>query len=1047
MLNINLADNVVVIEPDPVKLDLAIRTALGEAREVLRTHYLAEFRKIPSIEVRISTGKQADNYKNGAHVVYHLLSPPQNVSLLANYIETLDQILSQPGKANEPKEMVSYVVFGVNDIVGRWSKCDHLKTVCSHGLRAFFVSLLRQRAVLLPANLERYLPHEQGGWKGFNLMPERLQHLAAVYYAGSGLEYGVNWDLCNYTMNGVSLKEKGIENLPSKGMKLMLLRLAMCTRWERLEEIDPADIEVLKKLANSFTIGFYLTYLYLKAQDKAPLIRNVFPWVESIPSLRIYVEEYSVYAMRSKARRSSTKRGEAGLIREAGLAARADVDRRSLKERVQDAITEATQNGKVDPILLARSLGRMRNRTHLKPGDNWPQESVLPDHIPFDWVNQSAHWLAGFRLYAKMTEYSDADQEFNNYTSFMHYLTVYLPIYFYENPDSDASYPSRIEGLDGFKFMSRPFEIPFKNLPLPYVDFVREFYREALPMRKNTVVRKLYTFFELILSKGVYLGIPGDFKSPVLLTDIPGTGGRPTKTTKRRLPSKAYWSALLYAYKIYDYVSIINRKCLNDAVFAEQYPVLFRNLEVDELGLFDIRDILDDDEADCVISFQGVEHTANLVPSCFFHPVELPIKQKGNRFVIRPHAIAHLICALETGIRNQHIQWLSYDFDKSIEDLKTEDIDPEKCYELFVMTDKSNKSWTAITAGRVIRVLREIKIFRDQVDAKSFDDKLYYEGRSENSHYPPFKMLFAFNLKTGNPYSNNVYDNGFKSLMSGLQCVLDHYGVEYSVFEIVDHERTYRIRTKLSPHSMRVTVVSVYRQYLTPEEIGHNMTNQTPPTVWYYTVLDAEDLQKMQTEQERGVSQFNRVNSEVRLLGNGGISIDTTNPNSKLAKAFKEDPRQAITDSGAVCSHLFEREGGKTGIDILLNSNGNLNLAFLPTYICPYDRICPEDQKKRNLANRCNYCDYAIRTIEHLPALVCRRRDLAEELDRLDAFIGENSAKLTEGDELDIDAKRSIIAEDLGSLHLIEVILEQNRQRLQRAKRPNCSMFTNRRFS
>ncbi|WP_136516217.1 hypothetical protein [Geomonas edaphica] len=1008
MLNINATDRVIVIEQNSVKLDAAVRLALDEAREVLRSHYLLK--------------TQPNDSRKGAHSLYHILLPPANVCFLPDYIKLLDDILCRHCRERIPVEEISGVAFGSPGKISRWRSNTSFKIVFRHALKAVFVSLLRQRAVLLPPNIDRYMPLGCETTRGFKLMPDRLREMAAVLYAGTGLDYGVDWSHCTYSWNGKTLNESGIENFPSRDTKTALVHLAMSTRWDSIEEVDPIDIgDFLIKSKRKFTVGLYLTYLYLKSSKDELIKEKVFGWVEKIPSLRIYTLEFELYAKKAKARRSTAKISELGLKRDAYLASRSDVDRRPFEERILEPIMETTKGGAVDAVSLARCLGRMSGRTRLAPTNNWPTNSVLPEWISFDWVNQTADWLAGFNVYARMMNYANVESEFNAFVPFMHYLTVYLPIYFHYNPDSDATYPSKIQLLNGFHFISRPFDI-HQKLPLPFVTFVREYYNEASQERTYTAIRKLHQFFKVIMARRELLAIPDSFINPVLECDIPCSGGRPTKTTKTRLPRKAYWLSLLYAYKVYDYVAAINQKCLDNSLYAELYSVRFHNLEKDDFGLIDIRDILDDD-VDRRVKFEGVEYDVNLVPSYFLFPIDLPLKGKGHRYMIRPHAITHLICTLETGIRNQHIQWLSCDFDKNIQagNINTEDV-----YQLFVLTDKSNRSWTALTSGRVIKVLREMRIFRNLIEAKSFDDKIYYEGRNKSA-YPSFKALFAFNIENGSPYSDIVYEAGFRHLLAGVQPALNHYCVEFNLFEVEDGDiLRRRIKPKLSPHSMRVTVVSEYVQFLNSEYVGRYLTNQKLATVWYYTKFDAEALQKMQADQRRGISQFNRRNSEVSLIGDGGTAIDATDPNSALSKAFKENPDQAITDFGAVSSHFFDRE---TGIGIV-TSNSRVALAFEPTHICPYNRICPADRHKDGFANRCNFCDYAIRTVEHLPALGCRRRDLIEELERIEGYQEAYADKLTQGQDRDLDERISVIAEDLGSLDLAEKILHENLRRL-----------------
>lgn len=1018
MLNINITDKVVVIEPNPVKLDSAIRAGLDEAREVLRMHYLADFKVVPEFESRVSSSNN-DSTRSGAHIVYYFLAPPTKISLLKEYVELIDQILNLCCRETITEEAISQLVFRVPEKIKRWTKNGHYKNVLRHAIKAVLVSLLKQSAILLPANMDRYLPCNKGVWRGFELMPERLKDLSALYYAGSGLDYGVDWSNCTYTANGTRMNERGVEQIPSKSTKITLVHFAMCTRWERLEDIESHDIGVLKQLGNLYTIGLYLTYLYLKAHTKDTIVEKTFPWVAEYPFLRIYVDAFNSYSERAKRRRYEAK---IQLVENADSEKLPKFDWQEFKDRLHDVIIQTIQDKNVDAILLARSLGQMKGRTKFKVNEMWPQFSMLPNFISFDWVNQLSFWVSAFNQYIRMTSYLYVDQELANFAPFMFYLSVYLPIYFHLNPTSKASYPKRLEDLNGYYFISRPFDDKSQNLPLPYVNFVREYHRERSSGKAYTSIRKLHHFFELVLSRREFLGVPSQITNPVLETDIPGTGGRPTKTTKTRLPRKAFWLGLLYAYKIYDYVSAINQKSLDDSIFSNEYPGMFRQLDRDEFGMVDIRDILGD-SIDSIVKFEGVEYEVNLVPSYFLFPVELPVKSKGKRFLVRPNSITHLLCALETGIRNQHIQWLSYDYDKYIH---VSNINIDDVYQLYVITDKTNPSWAALTSGRVIKTLKEMQTFRDIIDAEKFNSKINYEGIDNNTRYQPYKVLFAFNIDTGHPHSDNVYEAGFSYLMFGLQNLLDYFDVGFNLFTINDNHEI-RLIDKLSPHSLRVTVVSEYTQFLDSEYVGRYITNQKLATVWYYSKYDADALRKLQADQQTGLRQLNRDKFEVHLIGGGGITIDTTNPNSILTKAFKENVEQAIVDFGAVSSHFFDRD---TGIAIV-TSNTKLTLAFEPTHICPFNRICPGDRHKIGYANRCNFCDYAIRTVDHLPSLGCRRRDLLEELERLEAFADKNKAELTEGQERDIDARLSVIAEDLASLDLAEKILGENLRQLQ----------------
>jgi hypothetical protein len=1040
MHNVNTSDNAIIIEPSPHKLNAAIRMAMAEAREAIRQHYLAKFDNIFPVTQRLSTGKKADNYLNGAQIVYHYLTPPEDITILGGYISLVDRITETGKKDTIEVEDILQLIFCDRVKAGAWKRVEHYALVLRHACRIMMCSLLRQDAVLLSPNLKKYVPLAKTdfGFIGFDLLPERVQEILAVYYlepeerkdwdvrreVSQELELGVDWSQITYSANGASIKDNGIAAVPSRSVKGAMVRLSMCTSFKTINDIDETDIPVMEEVVNKYTIGLYMTYLYLKASDaeRDKCIREMWPWIVKMPWLRIYVEKFDKYARREKGRRSRSKKKQTEGS-QGGSSDKLAVDTRSFPERLREQVEAASIDGTLNAVALARSLGTMKDRTSLNPV-TWPSNPLLAADA--DKVKEAVHWAEAFRQYARLQKYADKGS-LNSFVPFVHYLLVYLPTYFKLNPDSDTHYPSRIEGLNGYHFISRPVEDK-RNLPLPYCEFVREYYRECDEYRVYDAIRNLHQFFGILARRREMFGLPAGFDNPVLPSDIPGTGGRHVKSVKKRIPSKVYWLMLLYAYTLYDYVSRINEKCLEDSVFSEHLVDFYHCRDEDHQYMLDVREL--DIDLERTIKFNDVEYEVNLVPSTFFCPVECRIKDRAPIYMLRPHALVHIIVALETGIRNQHIQWLSYDFDKEVlrEDLVNEDV-----YQLFVKTDKSNKSWTALTSGRVIKILREMRIFRDLIGCEKFDEKLYYEGRVDNAVYSPFKVLFAFNTTTGNPYSDHVYEHAFINLLMGVQHAADHYGMEVSLFkyEATDNEPKAKITSDISPHSCRVTVVSEYCQYLNSEYVGRYITNQKVATVWYYTKYDAEHLRKMQEEQKAGLAKYSREKAEVNLMGAGGTTIDATDPNSSLVKGFSADPQQAILDFGAVSTNFFDRE---TGISII-TSNRKLNLAFEPTHICPFGRICPKDRHKIGYQHRCNFCDYAIRTVDHLTGIASRIRDLIEEMEYLESYLDHNEKKLTEGEVGDVEKRLSVLGEDIGSLDLSRKILEENYERLKNGEK------------
>ena len=312
--------------------------------------------------------------------------------------------------------------------------------------------------------------------------------------------------------------------------------------------------------------------------------------------------------------------------------------------------------------------------------------------------------------------------------------------------------------------------------------------------------------------------------------------------------------------------------------------------------------------------------------------------------------------------------------------------------------------------------------------------------------------LFAVNEKTGGPHSDSAYHKAYKVCLTGLQEVLVHYGIDYILFtlkDLVDEGEkkdddedyteqkaddccdTSRIVTEITPHSSRSTVISVNCQFLPPEYVGKYLTGQTTGTVCYYNKSDDDEFKRLAREQKKGISILSRSNMNISLK-KGTATIMAADKNSALVNAFVKDPHSAAADFGAVSSHFFERD---TGLSIIASTR-NLKLAFEPTHICPFNRLCPEDRIKIGLKDRCNFCDYAVRTIDHLPAISCERRNLLEEMQRLELFVKEQANKLTDAQIKDINDRRNIIAEDLLGIEFAEIVLNNNlRQMIGDAKK------------
>jgi hypothetical protein len=170
-------------------------------------------------------------------------------------------------------------------------------------------------------------------------------------------------------------------------------------------------------------------------------------------------------------------------------------------------------------------------------------------------------------------------------------------------------------------------------------------------------------------------------------------------------------------------------------------------------------------------------------------------------------------------------------------------------------------------------------------------------------------------------------------------------------------------------------------------------------------------------------------------LKGGGASttfIHADNVNSNLARSMKSDLEETIAAHGGMCISFSERVKG--GVD-LLRETGCAEVTFNKTEVCPYGNNCPSDVvKELNGLRRCGLCPYAVRFIDHLPAVMAKKRQVADAVDELESMLAADlktlNAKYTP-EELDFfDAERGRLCEELSGWMLNEEVLEVMRQRI-----------------
>jgi hypothetical protein len=152
------------------------------------------------------------------------------------------------------------------------------------------------------------------------------------------------------------------------------------------------------------------------------------------------------------------------------------------------------------------------------------------------------------------------------------------------------------------------------------------------------------------------------------------------------------------------------------------------------------------------------------------------------------------------------------------------------------------------------------------------------------------------------------------------------------------------------------------------------MTGQTEELVWYYAIFDGKNM----PDHQKLLADYLQKNMEA--LGQGEapeLAKAVVEMNARLMSSIQKDPMKAIQDHGLV-SLTGVRES-ESGLEVL-RAKRYTELAFNNGHICPFGNRCPKEVVEQLGAGQpCSLCPYAIRGVDHLPA-VSVEKDKAKEM-------------------------------------------------------------------
>lgn len=1042
---VNVTDRIIILEQDQSKLSQAIQAAVAAVLEKYRQAFIPGVEIIPAAGAKIEVDNSLSNHDKDVYrthirfcqALVHYLGQ----SLDVEFLIALEAYLRLPnGKGDLPCINNTVVEEGLRIAQRVKTNNDSMRLPS----KMIFLTLVSMRVLLLPLfGVPTFIP-ETFGPHGkehlLDLLHPALRELVLTLRPRLARQTRIDWSVTAGSKATWKLTDVGQDYLdwkPGKNSPAVpgyALSVGAATTWQDIadvtqDEIVAAYVRGSKQGSGNRAIKLYLNCLYLCRKSDAA--RDAFfKVIHEIPNYRIYTSEYKIWTKREYGRCQQTK---------------FRVKKKSHDSRHNQLVcslrmlTEAYIQGiEVDEGFVA-SFSSIPNRRMIMDFDKFTLHGPLLPEYGFEWQAKMEQWKAAFALYKEEKNYESESSSLAPFTSFFLYLGVYLPAWSIKYPDSGLLFPDRISDFKGAVFVHRPESMPLPNVDNPPLTF-RQFNAKYNDGNKQETisrcVRVVRDFFEEIIPSSELLCIPHNLANPVKYSAVPASGGRPWGCTKADIPVPVTFLTLLYCYRLLDCMYKVNEVLLGEenVVLSNQ---LYRfvggercRIEATNI-LRNLRD-LESFDLDTSATFDGTKLNFDVVPKRLFTPRIFPIKGRGEIYLLDTGPLEQIAVMFETGLRGQSVQWLDTDFDI---DIRAKDIDEHGIYPLRVNTDKvKDCEWPAYVAGRVINILRARRKFREMLDGEVFEQDIYYEGNPA-SKWGKFKPLFSINVENGFPHCDNAYADQFKLIFHALQCYIDELGLNF-VSSVPDETNEFGFKVTATPHSARKAVIRQYITYLPAQYIGKYITGQTPQTVAYYAALNPDSFNRVENHQ----NAFQIIDGARRAVdtSRGPEVTEPHKPSSAVAKAFTANIKQAMHDFGPMSTAIFEQES--TGSDILREGR-HQKLDFQATHICPFGSECPPERKKQGLVRRCNFCDFALRTVDHLPAIASEMRNLTEECHEIDIKLDISGKRMSIAQSGVLETRRKEIGEDLFSLMVADYVLRASLEQLNDEYRKNPKYF------
>lgn len=678
-----------------------------------------------------------------------------------------------------------------------------------------------------------------------------------------------------------------------------------------------------------------------------------------------------------------------------------------------------------------------------------PDEVAKMDRLPgleFDLKVNSRAWIGIERSYLNRIRVETKKSRLSALGFLNMYLFGYLPYWYAEHPDFQYEYPSTPAKLTAAVFVSDLGLLDGQVRPICFVEFIDAVakVRQWEASSHYVILKQVELFFEFIENYSDSLPGAAGFRQPLDKHDYPALT-RSTGTNKRPIPRRIFKLYLSYLEALAALAEVLIERAISGELSAKDLSRLDSSQKI--VDCFDRQNVFGFVP---VVFHEGRAIPLWLIPNIF--DTEMKHLKSGQVVKVpHPQALHQIIVSLYTGLRQNHIQWLDCQtFDQYVDDKNSGDF-----AELYVNTDKAKThAWKSYVNFRVIEILRRQRAWRDLIGEEGFKEKIFYNNNPQ-SKWGSFYPLFSYS-SDGRPHGDQLYQRVWYRLLGGLQTLLGEIGestiplvrllprgVALNDPDMAKKLHKYGvsqsrvchlyIKSDITPHSARVSVVSHAIGILPADIIGRHWTGQTEAAVYHYVVPDEEETYAEQQRQNLALrNKGYEEGYEAMLRSSKGQKrpyIKADDINSNLSQSLRDNLEETILAYG--CISLSFGEQSKTGLDVLRDTRA-VGAVENKSEICPYGNQCPKEVVIQLKGwRRCGPCHFAVRSIDHLPAITAKIRQVLEGLTELEARIAVDNAEALSADELDmLEHNRYVLAEDLAAWQMAAEALEVLRQRI-----------------